>query len=98
VGEDFLEHQNPYDRIVMNPPFEKFQDVDHIRHAYDLLYPGGRLVSVVGEGVFFRRESKAQDFRSWLEEVGARVEPNPANAFKESGTSVQTRTIVIDKG
>jgi len=38
VGNDFLEHKKSYDRIVMNPPFENFQDIDHVRHAYDLLF------------------------------------------------------------
>jgi predicted RNA methylase len=97
VGEDFLEHQNRYDRIVMNPPFEKFQDIEHVRHAYSLLEPGGRLVSVLSEAVFFRSEKKAEDFRAWLGEVGAFVERNPPDAFKASGTSVQTRTVVIQK-
>ena len=34
---DFLEHQGSYDRILMNPPFEKGQDIEHVRHAYSLL-------------------------------------------------------------
>lgn len=97
VGEDFLEHQNRYDRIVMNPPFERFQDIEHVRHAYSLLESGGRLVSVLSEAVFFRSEKKVEDFRAWLEKVGAYVESNPADAFRASGTSVQTRNVVIQK-
>ena len=27
---DFLEHEGVYDRIVMNPPFEKGADIDHV--------------------------------------------------------------------
>ena len=53
---DFLEHQGSYDRIIMNPPFENGQDIEHVQHAYSLLAPGGRLVSVVCEGPFFRRQ------------------------------------------
>ncbi|QDV73203.1 methyltransferase [Botrimarina mediterranea] len=55
---DFLEHQGEYDRIVMNPPFERGEnsDIDHMRHAYTLLKPGGKLVSVMGEGAFSRSD------------------------------------------
>src|SRR5207245_10360663 len=49
---DFLEHRGEYDRVVMNPPFEHGQDIDHVRHAYELLATGGRLVSIVCEGPF----------------------------------------------
>ena len=39
--EDFLDHEEKYDRIVMNPPFTQDQAVRHVKHAYDLLNPGG---------------------------------------------------------
>ena len=35
---DFME----FDKIVMNPPFEKKQDVKHILRAYSLLKNGGK--------------------------------------------------------
>jgi hypothetical protein len=38
-----------YDTIVMNPPFEHLQDVEHVTHAFDLLKPGGRIVAIMGE-------------------------------------------------
>ena len=31
-----------YDAVVMNPPFSNDMDIDHVRHAYDHLKPGGR--------------------------------------------------------
>lgn len=96
---DFLEHTGAYDRVVMNPPFENFQDIAHVRHAYRNLKPGGRLVSVMGEGVFYRRESAPSAFREWLEEAGAEVIDLPAGAFQGTITStgVKTRIVVIDK-
>ena len=98
---DFLSHQGSYNRILMNPPFEKGQDIEHVRHAYSLLAAGGRLVSVMSEGPFFREDSKAQGFRAWLSEVDATTEQLPedafqgADAFRETG--VRTRLVVIDK-
>src|SRR5690606_30123805 len=67
---DFLEHAGVYDRIVMNPPFEQGADMTHIRHAYSLLAAGGRLVSVISEGPFFRSDQHSAAFREWLAEVG----------------------------
>ena len=67
---DFLEFENdqeaPYDRIVMNPPFERQQDLDHIRHAYKLLAPGGILVSVLSPSFEFRSDRKSTEFRAWI--------------------------------
>lgn len=55
---DFLEHVGVYDRILMNPPFEQGADMAHIQHAYSLLVAGGRLVSVISEGPFFRSDTR----------------------------------------
>jgi phospholipid N-methyltransferase len=100
---DFLAYQpaERFDRILMNPPFENSQDIEHIRHAYELLAPGGRLVSVASEGPFFRQDAKALAFRAWLDEVDAETEDLPANSFAGSNsfrtTSVATRLVAIDK-
>lgn len=99
---DFLLHQGTYDRIVMNPPFEHGADLEHVRHAFSLLKPDGRLVSVMCEGPFFRSDQKSVEFRQWLEEVGAETQDLPAGsftgieAFRE--TSVRTRLVTINKG
>jgi hypothetical protein len=86
-------------RVVMNPPFERGQDIDHVRHAHALLAPGGRLVSVMCEGPFFRNDSKSESFREWLDGLGGWSEQLPEDAFKSSDrpTSVRTRLVVIDK-
>lgn len=96
---DFLSMSEEYfDTVVMNPPFEQGQDIDHVRHAYDLLAPGGQLVSVMSEGPFFRQDKKATAFREWLEGVGHQKERLPAGAFKNSGTGVNACLIVVHKG
>jgi 16S rRNA G1207 methylase RsmC len=36
--EDFLKFKDMhFDKIIMNPPFSKNQDIKHILHAYSLL-------------------------------------------------------------
>jgi phospholipid N-methyltransferase len=101
TGHDFLVHKGEYDRIVMNPPFENGQDIDHVKHAYDLLKPGGRVVSIMSEGPFFRSDKKATEFREWLDEVGGESEKLPDKSFagkdSERTTGVSTRMVVIDK-
>lgn len=97
---NFLNFTNQkFDRIVMNPPFEKGQDIEHVRHAFDLLKPGGRVVAIMSEGPFFRNDKQATDFRKWLESVGGESEKNPEGAFKESdrSTGVATRIVTIEK-
>lgn len=86
-----------YDRIYMNPPFEELQDVDHVQHAYRLLADYGKMVSVMAESAFFRNDKKSMAFRDWLDEVGGYSEPLPDGAFKESGTGVKARLVVIER-
>jgi len=93
-----------YDTVLMNPPFEWLaqvgaQDVMHVQKAYSLLKSGGRLVAIMGEGAFFRTDrNQYPEFRDWLESVGATVVQLPEEAFKNSGTNVKSRMVIIDKG
>jgi hypothetical protein len=99
AGRDFLEHGGQYDKIVMNPPFEGGQDIEHVRHAYDLLKPGGKLVSVMSEGPFFRNDARATGFRDWLDSVGGESEKLPEASFtgkeaqRQTGTAARVVTI-----
>lgn len=99
ADSDFLKHKGEYDRIVMNPPFEDGQDIEHIQHAYSLLRPGGKVVAVMSEGAFNRPDKQAMAFREWLKSVGGRSEKLPEGSFKDSErpTGVNTRKVIIDK-
>lgn len=85
-----------YDRVVMNPPFGKQADVDHVRHAWQFVKPGGRLVAIMAAGVSFRENRKTAEFRTLIDEYGY-LEENPDGAFLASGTGVRTVTVVLDK-
>ena len=82
-----------FDRILMNPPFEKFQDIEHVRRAYTFLKPGGRLVAIMGNGAFFRQEKKAEQFRDDFGDCT--TIPLESGTFDTTGVS--SRIIVIDK-
>ncbi|MBX7224234.1 MAG: class I SAM-dependent methyltransferase [Blastocatellia bacterium] len=96
---DFLAWQGSYDRVILNPPFEKLSDVQHIQHAYSLLVPGGRLVGIMGDSAFVGSTAKAVAFRDWLHNVNAEWWQLPAGTFNEGDrpTKVGTRMVVIDK-
>lgn len=99
VGSDFLEYKGKmYDRIIMNPPFENFQDIDHVKHAYSLLKPGGKIIAIMGAGVKNSR-SKAVEFREWLDDMGSYIDDLPEGSFKnaERSTGVNTVMVTIEK-
>lgn len=102
---DFMQdvHVPGYDRIIMNPPFEDGQDIDHVMRAYNMLAPKGRLVAIMSEGPFFRGDRKSQYFREWLREMEQKGEAANVQladgSFKSAfnPTGVRTRMVWIDK-
>lgn len=99
-GHDFLSDENTgvqYDRIIANPPFSKNQDIDHIRKMYECLKPGGRIVTIASPHYQMASGKKEKAFKQWLDELSASVDEIPANTFKESGTSIRTVKIIIDR-
>ncbi len=86
-----------FDKISMNPPFSSLQDLAHCRLAYDLLKTGGRMVCITGPSWQYRSDKKSVAFKQWIEDVGAEVEELPAGTFKDSGTSVRSLLLVINK-
>lgn len=100
---DFLAYR-PAERftlVVMNPPFSLAGDreayITHIRHAWELLAVGGRLVAITPSGFLNRGNSKkVGDFRQFVFDHGC-YERLPRGAFRESGTEVETTVITLDK-
>jgi predicted RNA methylase len=87
-----------YDRVVMNPPFAKQQDIKHVLHALKFLKPEGLLVSVMASSVTFRDNKLTQDFRDLIRERGGEIEALPEGAFRQSGTMVRTVIVTIPGG
>jgi hypothetical protein len=76
-----------FDRIIMNPHFERGADFEHIRHPYAKLAPGGRQAAIRANGPRQREE---------LEEICTQWIDLPPGTFKEQGTNVDTAMVVID--
>lgn len=79
-----------FDRVVMNPPFARQADIDHVLHATKFLKPEGRLVSIMSASVTFRTDAKTEAFRNFINARGASHGHLPAGSFKESGTMVNS--------
>lgn len=86
-----------YDRIVMNPPFDRERDIDHVFHALNFLKPDGILVAIMSAGIEFRQTKKSIAFRQLMEDMGADWNDLPANSFSSVGTNVNTGFIVVRK-
>ena len=85
-----------FDRVVMNPPFSKRQDIKHVLHALKFLEPGGRLVSVMSAGVTFRQDKLTCELREIMDAHHSEIIHLPEGSFKSSGTMANTVIIVID--
>lgn len=96
---DFLEctPEPIWQRIVMNPPFSKRQDIHHVLHALKFLAPGGRLVAVMSKGVQFRQDRLATDFRRILGQHNGTMVDLDDGAFKPSGTMVRTVAVTAER-
>ena len=79
-----------YDLIVMNPPFDRGRDIDHVMHARKFLQPNGTLVAIMSAGTEFRSDKKSIAFQKFIEEMKGHFFDLPAGSFSESGTNVNT--------
>ena len=97
IHNDFLtfEPQKDYDVIVMNPPFNKGQDIAHITKAIQIAKRC--VIAIASASVLFKNDNKTKAFRELVAQYKGTIEELPASSFKESGTMVNTVLIKINK-
>lgn len=99
--DDFLnttpEGLGEYDKIIMNPPFDRGRDIDHVDHALDFLAPGGTLVAIMSAGVEFRSDNKGTAFRNRIERMRGNFYDLPHGSFAEVGTMVNTVLLTVSR-
>lgn len=99
--EDFLrltpKETGLYDGVLMNPPFDRERDIDHVVHALDFLEPGGILVAIMSAGTEFRETKKSQAFRALIERMGGAFSDLPAGSFSSVGTNINTLLLRVRK-
>lgn len=80
-----------YDRVVMNPPFTKNQDVNHVAHALKFLKSDGILTAIMSPN------TSRKAFQELVKPFRHEITPVDAGEFKESGTSIATIILQIFK-
>lgn len=95
TAKDFLtlvpEKLGKFDAVIMNPPFTRGQDVEHVCHATTFVRSGGMLVAIMSPGWQFRSDRRSTEFRTWLHsQADLEIEEIPEGVFAESGTNVRT--------
>ena len=98
-NDDFLNVSKKYDVIFMNPPFENHQDIDHVKHAFNLLNPGGRIVAIMaGNKNENSSNKKILEFLEMVEDFG-HIQQNEQGSFKNAfnSTNVNTVTVYLEK-
>lgn len=78
---------NEFDRIIMNPPFSQGRWKAHVEHAMYNLKPGGVIVAIIPNNRLSEEIEACVEYEQKLE----------AGTFRESGTMVATRLLVIRK-
>ena len=100
IETDFMtwsaDSANMFECVVMNPPFSRKQDIDHVTAAFGCVRTGGRLVAIMSTGTMFRSDKKTVAFNNLVHDYGT-IEKLPDNSFRESGTNVSTVLVVLDK-
>lgn len=83
-----------FDAVPMNPPFSV--EIEHVRHAWTFLKPGGRLVAIMSAAVKQNSRRIYEEFRAFVGEHGT-MEKLPSGSFASAGTNVETVLVILDK-
>lgn len=86
-----------YDRVIMNPPFDRERDIDHVMHALKFLKPDGFLVAIMSAGTEFRETRKAIAFREKIEAMKGHFGDLPPGSFSSVGTNCNTIYVKVFK-
>lgn len=86
-----------FDRVLMNPPFDRDRDIDHVVHAISFLKPGGILVAIMSASTEFAESRKALALRKQVDAWRGRFMDLPEDSFKESGTHVNTVLLTLTR-
>lgn len=97
VHDDFLTFipEKKYTAIIMNPPFSKGQDIEHVTKAIEMAERV--VVAITSASVMFRNDKKTEAFKKLVAYYKGTIEQLPTESFKESGTNVNTCLIIVRK-
>ena len=103
-GNFLTTHPQPiYSAVVMNPPFYGTHWMEHVRHAFDFLKPGGTLHAILPASAEDGETAKHEEFRKWAQNQCSRWDrfwfrEMPLESFAEAGTRISTVHFELRKG
>lgn len=89
-----------YTHVLMNPPFSGTHWMDHVRHAFDFLQPGGVLIAVLPVTAETGTTAKHAAFQAWAElhkDNWKCFSDLPPESFASSGTRISTVILRLKK-
>lgn len=98
LGSDFLQAKDEeiYDCIIMNPPFNNKQYVDHVMKAWKMLNKSGKLIAIVPPSWQNNSNKKETSFKEFVKKHCTEICNLDKGSFKESGTMVETMILIFD--
>lgn len=106
INRDFLTIKPgeipPVDKIMMNPPFDRGRDCDHVRHAFQFLKPGGVLVAVMSARAEFGDDQRHKALHKLVDQCKSaygwmKWHDLPPRSFAHAGTNVNAVILAIRK-
>lgn len=85
-----LEPEQRFDRVVMNPPFSRGEDLRHVARARCWVKPGGRLVAVIAGNL------DRQPLKNLMADDLGSLERLPDGSFTDAGTGVRTALLTLE--
>lgn len=91
-----------FDVVLMNPPFDRGRDCDHVRHAWQFVKPGGRLVAIMSARAEFGEDARHKALHRIIESAESSYGRDPwhdlpAGSFAHAGTMVNTAVLTLRK-
>lgn len=83
-----------FDKILMNPPFQKRTDAKHIAQAFENLKDGGILVAVHSSGIITSTDKYSKKYQELFSNYGTHREKIDSGAFKNSGKGTMIETYI----
>lgn len=91
-----------FDVVLMNPPFDRGRDCDHVRHAWQFVKPGGQLVAIMSARAEYGDDARHRALHRLIESASScyGCEPwhdLPPGSFAHAGTNVNTVALTLRK-
>jgi predicted RNA methylase len=91
-----------FDVVLMNPPFDRGRDCDHVRHAWQFVKPGGRLVAIMAARAEFGEDARHKALHRIIERAESCYGSSPwhdlpPGSFSHAGTMVNTVVLTLRK-